>query len=302
MNYDDLENFRLEYKKKIDEVKTRIFTIWLVIVFAVFVLFMLTPGRSVFHFLFFCAHSAIMAGVAGVIYGMFHVRDTGKNYRKAYKAYFVSDALSKVFTDYRFNSDNGISKFEIQKTGMMKTGDVFKSNDLVTGKYKNINFTQSDVHIQDESTDSDGNTTYTTVFKGRWIIFDFKKDIDKKLAVVGKGFRGALVGKHGGYKELELESSEFHKHFHVYAQDGFEAYYVLDPAFMERVMSLAIKHNDNVYLAFTDGRLHIGIHDGKDSFEPPSYKKSIDEQAEKQKVYKDIKVITDIVDNLKLKA
>ncbi|MBP5674752.1 DUF3137 domain-containing protein [Candidatus Saccharibacteria bacterium] len=301
MNYEDLEKIRSEYKKKVDQAKSKCFTIWLVVISAaLFIAIMSRNGLAVFFA--FSLQATIMIGIGGFLYTTFHTRNDSANYRKAYKAYFVSDALSKTFSEYNFNSEKGIDKFEIQKIGMMNTGDRFMSNDLVTGKYKGNSFKQSDVHIENESTDSDGNTTYTTIFKGRWIIFDFKKDLHKKLAVVGKGFNGAMASKRNGFKEIKLESADFHQHFNVYTQDGFEAYYVLDPAFMERTMALAEKHQDNVFLAFTDGQLHIGVHDGKDSFEPPSYKNPIDEAKEKSITHEEIKVITDIVDNLKLKA
>ena len=73
---------------------------------------------------------------------------------------------------------------------MMDTGDIYSSNDYVEGKYKGILFRQSDVHIQNESTDSDGNTTYTTVFRGRWMIFDFNKPFKANVEVAQKNFGG----------------------------------------------------------------------------------------------------------------
>ena len=54
-------------------------------------------------------------------------------------------------------------------------------------------------------------------------------------------------------------------------------------------------------LFFVDGELHIAVNNFQNSFEAASIRKEIDEKAEIEKVKKDIKLITDIVDSLKLK-
>jgi hypothetical protein len=183
-------------------------------------------------------------------------------------------------------------------TGMIMMGDLYSSNDYCIAKYKGFPFIQADIHIQEEHEDSDGDRTYTTIFRGRWITFDFKKDFGKKLLVTGKQFYPAKKDK--SFRKIELESNEFNRMFNVYAQDGFEAFYLLDPAVMERIMKLSELHNGRVMVCFTDGKMHIAINNNTDSFEPPRYTQPIDEKAEFDKVMNDIKVVTNIVDELKL--
>ncbi len=224
--------------------------------------------------------------------------DYEKEYRNAYKNYFVSSTMKKIFTDLTYSHKSSMPYGEISKTGIMRMGDCYSSNDYCTAKYKGANFKQADVHLQEEHTDSDGDRTYVTIFRGRYIIFDFDKTIQKRLVVAGKSFRNEKIDKN--FERIKLESSEFNKTFDVFAEDGFEAFYILNPAVMERIMKLSNIHNNQIMLAFYKGEMHIAINNNIDSFEPARPTKPIDEKAEFNKVINDLKVITNIVDEMKL--
>lgn len=188
---------------------------------------------------------------------------------------------------------------------MVNTGDKYSSNDLTTGKYKDVAFTQADVHIQIENTDSEGNTYYTTIFKGRFMIFEFPKKFNFRLEVVEKYFGANRVpgkNKQTGrkFEKIKVESSEFNKIFKTYAEDGFEAFYLLDPAFIHNILELDSQYNGKLLLGFYDNKLLVGLKDGKDAFEPPSIFKKLDETSETEKIAKDIHLITNFVDKLKL--
>ena len=53
-------------------------------------------------------------------------------------------------------------------------------------------------------------------------------------------------------------------------------------------------------VCFLDKKMHIAINDHRDAFEPASTRVPIDEKAEFDKVMNDIKVITNIIDEIKL--
>ena len=94
-----------------------------------------------------------------------------KNFILAFKDTFVLKSLKLVFSDLIYEPEKGLDESVIRNTGMMYMGDRYSSNDYISGKYKNINVEQADVHIEEErqTTDSDGNTTTTwvTIFRGR---------------------------------------------------------------------------------------------------------------------------------------
>ena len=90
------------------------------------------------------------------------------------------------------------------------------------------------------------------------------------------------------------------KKFKVYAEDGFETYYILDPSMIDKIEELSNSHKAKYLLCFTGQKLSVAIHDNKDAFEPPSPMKPIDEATELAKVEKEISLITNFVYYLKL--
>lgn len=226
-------------------------------------------------------------------------------YHQLYKAYFVETALRQTFTDIQYDHALGMPKSVLSSTGMIQTGDKYQSNDFTSGKYKNVAFAQADVTIKEEHTDNDGNTYYVTIFRGRWLTFEFPKPFTFRLQIVQKHFRATKKfakdkATMRRVEKLSTESTTFDQKFRVYSEDGFEAYYILDPAFIDRIEQLSAASQGKLLLCFIGNKLHVAIDDKKDAFEPPSPFRPINQQAESAKVRQDIKAITDLVDFLKL--
>ena len=221
-----------------------------------------------------------------------------------YKKEIVIAAFNKVCTDIQFYLDNGIPYQTIAATEMMYMGDRYFSNDYITGKYKSINFEMSDVEIQEEHTDSDGDSSYVTIFKGQWYIFDFNKTFKANIQVCEKSFRNSrrkslFVKKEEKYKKVELEDIDFNKVFKVYAQNELDAFYVLTPNTMEKIKSVNNKIRGDLLFCFIDNRLHIGLYNNRDLFEASIFKK-VDINKATQKTLGEISIITNFVDILSL--
>ena len=227
------------------------------------------------------------------------------NYHKAYKEYFIERNLRAVFSNLEYSHELGLPSSFLYNTGMINTGDRYRSNDYVRARFKNVAFCQADVRIEVEDTDSDGDTHYYTIFKGRFMVFEFPKEFNFKLALVGKKF--AAFKKSGRDKKtgrklekFATESPTFNKLIKAYAEDGFEAFYLLDPKTIATLEDITAKHGSGIAFLFVNNQLIIGLSNGKDSFEPPHPFRPIDEAKENAKVISDIKIITDFVDSLSL--
>ncbi len=235
---------------------------------------------------------------------------TGKqktDYILKFKKYFVQSALKTVFTDLTYRPEQGMPRDVISSTKMMHMGDRYTSNDYISGRYKDIGFRQADIHIEEEreTTDSDGNTrTYwVTLFRGRWMIFDFNKTFKADLQVCQKHFGNNRVSNWGNdtkFEKVKLESMDFNKRFNVYAQSDHEAFYLLTPPIMEKIIKLDDMNQGRLLLCFIDNKLHIGLYDGKDSFEHAPIFKQINEEQVRSNISNDIKQITMFIDELDL--
>lgn len=220
---------------------------------------------------------------------------------KEFKSSCVLSSLKSIFSDVKYNPNNGFSKDFIRNIGMLDTGDSFKSEDYISGKYKNIGFEQSDIHIQEvhEEKDSDGNIekVWETTFLGRVMIFDFNKKFKANLQVASRGFDAGAFASTGSI--VKLEDVEFNKYFIVYAQDEHEAFYILTPQFMEKIKNITDKLGCGIMFCFSDSKLHIAVDNNYDSFEC-NILEPLNENKVKESILKDIKLITDFVDDLNL--
>ncbi len=106
-------------------------------------------------------------------------------------------------------------------------GDYFYSNDYVKATYKDVGFEQSDVKIEDEYTDSDGDTHRSIIFLGKWMIFDFNKSFKADIQVCDKGFTNSKLGglfSGKNFLDIKLEDVEFNKMFRIHAENSNSPY------------------------------------------------------------------------------
>lgn len=258
---------------------------------------------------FFITNSFVFPFIAlfiGIIITYIIASKPTRKFILSFKETYVLKSLKSVFTELTYEPEKGISESIISNTGMMYMGDRYSSNDFVSGKYKNINVIQADVHIEEEheSTDSDGTTTTTwvTIFKGRWMIFDFNKIFKANVQVSQKGFGNSKISNWGEkikYKKVMMEDQAFNNTFRTYAQNEHDAFYILTPSLMEKIKRLTGNISGKLLFCFIDNKLHIGIQNNKDSFEHSIFSK-INEEKVINDISKDIKLITDFVDELSL--
>ena len=294
MDFSFVEEARLTCVKKMKTVN--------IISFSVFVFFIVlgTLLNGFNFFISFVIFFAFGMSVGCYIFlSMTYYNYELARYRDVYKNYFVEQSLNKTFTDLHYDRASGIDSNIIFNTSMIKKGDHYSSNDLISGKYHGVNFSQSDVEITISTSDS-----LSIIFHGRWIIFEFPKKFVYRIEVVQKDFPDKKIPEVGPsgrkFEQQVVESSKFHDKFEIYAESGLEAFYVLDPALIDRIITLSDNCKGKLLLCFVDNRLHIALHDRKDAFEPPDPMKELDEKVEFDKVNSELKTITDFIDYLKL--
>ena len=221
-------------------------------------------------------------------------------FKKSFKEIFVLTSLKKIFGDLTYEYDKGLAEHVVAKSELIGLGDRFSSNDYVKGKYKNINFEQSDIHIEEkrEVEDSDGNkrTEWVTLFLGRWMIFDFNKVFKSNIHIYKGKFSLWWQSK---YKKVVLEDEDFNNNFSVFAENEHDAFYILTPHFMEKIKKIVNDLNCQVSFGFVDNKLHVAINNNRDSFEY-NILKEINEEEIINDIMRDIVVITKFVEELDL--
>ncbi|MCR4563708.1 MAG: DUF3137 domain-containing protein [Clostridiales bacterium] len=224
-----------------------------------------------------------------------------KLYAKRYKRYIVEYGINNYFENVTYRPDDGIDEHTVFSTGMIYKGNHFESEDLITGIYKGVPFTQSDVRIQHRQ----GKSNYSKrveYFTGRWMIFRFNKNFVCNLQVVEKGLGAYKNGRDsfgGKLEKIELDDEAFNKAFRTNCENQQEAYYILTPQMMRRMLDLKENTKGQLMFCFLDNALHIACNTGKNSFEPPIFRK-IDLQRIMDETYSDLSLITSFIDFLNL--
>lgn len=228
-------------------------------------------------------------GIVGIFFAVRALKQYTAEYKeKVVKVVTFNDC--GFLEDVTFDVDRGILATTIAATNMIRMGSAYSSNDLITGKYKGVPFRQSDVSIET------GGENSSALFRGRWIMFRFNKNFRCDLQVVSKGFITATKR----YPMVKLENEDFHKVFNVCAENAEEAFYILTPHFMEAMLRVKkqFKHAPVMFI-FIGGTLHVAIMNNRDAFEP-SIVGHLDPARERDRTLKELRVITEFVDELSL--
>ena len=253
------------------------------------------------YYIYFVASRAIFIPYL-LSFGFFiFANNKRKQYAKRFKRYIIEYSINQYFENVKYMPDYGIDEATVYSTNMIVKGNTFESEDLITGIYKGVPFSQSDVRIQSRQ----GGMKYSRHFDyfiGRWMIFRFNKNFICNLQVVERGFFGSKKGKDtegSRLKRIELDDEVFNRTFKTNCENIEEAYYILTPSIMRRMVDLKENTKGKLMFCFIDNSLHIACNNGRNSFEPPIFSK-IDLQKISEQTYKDLSLITSFVDSLNL--
>lgn len=267
----------------------------IIAIIAVFIVSLVLQVSTRTPFLFI----GIFVIIVLLIIGIYLYNKEKNEFSLIVKDVIIRRLFEEKFTSVSYQPDKGLSEDFIKHTGLYPMGNRFYSDDLLSATYKNVGFLQSDVLIQNVS--SNGKTTTTTTyFKGRWIVCDFIKDFDGYHQIRSNSFfKNKKPFKLFGdmLSEFQFEDQRFNENFTTYTNDQREAYYLINPGYMERIENLTNYINEQVVYGFHENKLHVAIYNNEDAFEVSGNK--IDEDFV-SRVENDIKLIKLIIDELDL--
>lgn len=213
-----------------------------------------------------------------------------KKYRFVFKQKVLPIAFEKFGEDLQFYND-GIAKEVAKKTDMFGYFTVYKSEDLIKGKIEGVGFQSSDVKLGYYT--GGKNRRYVPVCHGQLYIFEFNKTF-KSTTII----REKMRSKPSGFDRVKLENQLFNDKFYIYSNNKHDAYYILTPTFMEQLILLEKNHPGNIYMAFYNNQLHIGIDNRTNQFEPPLLE--IIKEDTITNIINDLNLIKNIILDLKL--
>lgn len=225
-------------------------------------------------------------------------------FRYAFKESYIKLEFEKAFDTKAEFRWSGYDFETIEDSYVVPFGNQYESDDYVKLKYKGVMIERGDVCTKN-ITHTGKTTIVTQLFSGPYMIFSFPKKISNFMVIREKEFLNG--GKPGGMfsncpktEKIQLESVEFNDRFHVYAQDEHDAFYLLTPTFMEKLMDLENRYQGKCYFGFMNDQFHVAIDSGKNSFEANLFK-TIDDNVIYDHI-RDIEEIKEMVEILNLKV
>ncbi|MEA1982641.1 MAG: DUF3137 domain-containing protein [Campylobacterota bacterium] len=212
-------------------------------------------------------------GVGGFIYKLLI-----KDYTKEFKEKIIRPLISSIDEKLSYLPESHIpSQYFTRSKLFTSTPDRVNGNDYVTGKIDNVNIQFSDFHAEKRHKDSEGRTSWSTIFQGLFIISEFNKNFHGSTVVLPDSAQssfGDLVGhwlqsNNFGRDELvKMDDVAFEKEFVVYSSDQVEARYILTHTLMKKLLDYKKRSKHPVYVSFNSKNVHMAIEYNKDLFEP----------------------------------
>lgn len=230
--------------------------------------------------------SATWSGVVFLIYYILIYQKAYQKFNLAFKQEYVMSAITETpgFSDLQYTAGRGFTYDEMQVLDIVPCGvkNYFKSSDNLTGVFREVRFRAGNITT---SIYPKGRSSMPDeVFSGQVIgfsLFDEKKISQSRVQIFPKKLeddKKPIIT--GG--AVETENAAFHNMFSVYAEDEHNAFYILTPQVLEKLMLFQQQVNDRVYFLFDGSYMFIACQQNRNPFD--GYVDiPMDEQAERLK-------------------
>lgn len=243
---------------------------------------------------------AIVAGIIGfAIVGM--GRSPLNKIAKQAKALLISPVASQFNLVFAPQPGPQASINDIHRVGLLPRWDRSDFEDRITGYRNGVEFEFFEAHLEKKSTTRDKNgrtrTTWTTVFHGQCLRFQFHKTFTSRTLVLRDAGILNRFGGGNGMQRASLESPKFEKAFEVYTTDQVEARYLLTPDLMQRLVELETAfRGGSLRCGFIDGEMLIALESG-DLFEPGSMFTPLDNPERVRDLLDDFAAVFHLIDS-----
>ncbi|MDY0277232.1 MAG: DUF3137 domain-containing protein [Acholeplasma sp.] len=259
-DFNEIEEIRIENKRKYDQGKLGLIISLLFIVITIVIVFSQFASSGNFGAIIPLIFIAFILGVVGIIFSSIMMNDSKNEFESVVKNQFINEILKQNFKDYSYDKNRKISISEINNVGLVRKPDRYTGEDLIQGSYGSTNFQISDVVLEEEHTDDKGNTSYVTYFKGKWIIYQLEKNFNNTLKITERTKPSITKG----LRKFETEMHEFNKKFSIYASDQQFFYYVINAYMIDTLLRLEKEHKGRIYYALDNNKFHVAINDNSD--------------------------------------
>lgn len=226
--------------------------------------------------------SFILVFIGSIVWYAMWIGPSEKKMKSDFYSKVVPLIISEFLADSQFSINRCVSESAYRKSDIYREGvDRYTGDNLISGLLGDTSVSFSKLHTEykTERKDKDGDTktSWTTIFRGIFLIADFNKNTKGKTYILKdsaeKMFGGVgrwmqdKFGASGRGELIYLEDTAFEKEYVVYSTDPVEARYILTPSMQQCFTELAQYFGSgNVSASIINGKLYLALKGGNNLF------------------------------------
>ncbi len=222
----------------------------------------------------------ILAYIAIVYFaiGAFIYKSLIGGYVEEFKNKIIEPLINEIDRTLHYTSILHVPQRFFERSKLFKSKvDRMNGNDFVRGEIDKIPIQFSDVHAEQRHKDSKGRESWSTIFKGLFIVSEFNKDFSAETVILPDTAQNAFGNLIGNWLQennfsrdelVKMDDPAFEKEFVVYSNDQIEARYILTHSLMKKLLIFKKKSQHPLYVSFVKNHIHIAVEYNKDLFEP----------------------------------
>lgn len=189
------------------------------------------------------------------------------SYRSRFKQDIVAQVFKLVCPTAVYDPLQGLTPAVFDAPGLFNTRGGFDSDDRVRGKIGRTPFEAAEVG-RAYTTGYGKNARSYTVFRGLFFHIDFNRRIEGVTIVDPESANSYQLGDRSALRVVTFDHPGFEKEFKVHASSEAGARALLTSAMMDALLTLRAQAGKPVFVAFKDRRAYVGVHYGRQLFEP----------------------------------
>ncbi len=266
---DTLERLETQRRGILRKLRNILIALAAVVVLVFIVARILTPRPEAF---------VVAAAFVALAVGGFVYRQLSETYRLNFKRDVIHPLIRAVSPSLRYDPEGKIPQELFEYAGLFDDDiDRYEGNDFVEGIVEGTSLAFSDVYARRRDTDDKGRETWTTIFRGLFIVADANKHFSGRTVVLPDRAEKLLGSYLGNMLQasnftrdslIKMDDPAFEKVFAVYGNDSIETHYLLSHSMMQRLLDLRNSVGEDVYVAFKGDKIFIAVAYDKDLFEP----------------------------------
>ena len=223
-----------------------------------------------------------------------------KAYKANYKSKIIENILKEFVEDFEYMPNKGINRITYSDAEFERF-DIFQSEDLIHGKFKDKSFDIAEVHTQKLSKNKQEEQWHYELFRGLVAVAHTPKLFGTNFYLTqnGKKIKTNKYNFQRDFKNIkvELDMPEFEKYFDVYCTDKILAMQLLTADIMEELTRFKKEIKIQYELTIKESTIYLRFKSGK-MFEPPNFFKPLSNKATVYKYYRILDFIFLILDKL----